>query len=321
MTSTGRTGVVVVNYGSHELLATNLAATVRSERGPRDDLIVVVVDSYRSDAERDQVRALAAASGWELVAPATNVGFGGGANLGVARAVELDATAVVVLNPDLAIAAGDLDTLVDRVRREPDALVAPRIVRPDGSPYALGTTDLVLHDGTMRASSRRPPGAEPDSYEEWLSGACLAFGAGLWARVGGFDEDYFLYWEDVDFSHRVLRAGGRLVVEHAATAVHDEGGTQDRRSARAKSETYYYYSIRNRMLFAARWLAPQTRRRWLRTAPTAARAVILQGGRRQLLTSVAPWRAGWRGVRDGIRLAREAGQPRRARNARTYASR
>ena len=44
----------------------------------------------------------------------------------------------------------------------------------------------------------------------WLTGASLAMSITLWEQVGGFDERYFLYWEDVDLSWRILQAGGEL---------------------------------------------------------------------------------------------------------------
>ena len=153
----------------------------------------------------------------------------------------------------------------------------------------------------------------------WLSGACLLVSRELWGRVGGFDEDYFLYWEDVDLSVRVSRAGGRLVVERTATAVHDEGGTQrldvpgdpldvgSSRSgvaSRGKSEAYYYYNIRNRLLFAAKHLEPRDRRRWTRTSYAGAKQILLRGGRRQFLRPVKPMRAAIRGSLDGVKALR-----------------
>jgi GT2 family glycosyltransferase len=104
----------------------------------------------------------------------------------------------------------------------------------------------------------------------------------LWERLGGFDEDYFLYWEDVDLSHRCDLLGGRLIVRADLTAVHDAGGTQDRASGRAKSATYYYYNCRNRLVFAAKHLGRRDQLRWLVRTPADARRVLLRGGRRQL---------------------------------------
>ncbi|OIQ95597.1 N-acetylglucosaminyl-diphospho-decaprenol L-rhamnosyltransferase [mine drainage metagenome] len=306
MTAAARTGIVVVNYGSHALLDANLRVTVSGS-----DAVVVVVDSYSGHDERAHIARLAHAAGWHLVAPSSNVGFGIGMNLGVARAVELGATRLVLLNPDLALSGTGLDLLLARVDADGAALVAPRIVRPDGRPWASGCVDLLLSDGTMRSSGRRAaePGHGAWGHEEWLSGACLALSADLWRRAGGFDQDYFLYWEDVDFSRRVQLAGGHLVVELDALAVHDEGSTHGPGAGvRAKSETYYYFNIRNRFVYATKWLTAPDRRRWVRTTPRAVRAVVLQGGRRQLFTSIAPWRAIFRGVRDGWGVLRSGGK-------------
>ena len=77
---------------------------------------------------------------------------------------------------------------------------------------------------------------------------------------------------------------GALVLAREAVAVHDEGGTHRDRDADAgpaKSDTYYYYNIRNRLLYTALQLDAGARRRWVATAPAAARAIVLRGGDRK----------------------------------------
>lgn len=300
-----RGAVVVVSYGSHGLLRTNLAAAVDGL-----DVDTVVVDSYSDDAERHRVSALCTEQGWHLVALDENRGFGGGMNAGVQAALDRGADAVALLNPDLTLAPQGVTRLLDAASQAGTALVAPRIERPDGTAWAAGTTDLHLDDGTMRSTARRPVPGDGRPRRVWLSGACLALSAALWRTVGGFDERYFLYWEDVDLSHRVLRAGGELVVMDDVVAVHDEGATHDDAAAgaRGRSATYYYYNARNRLLYAAVWLDRAQRRQWIARTPRAARALLLQGGRRQLVTSWAPWRAVVRGTLDGTRLLRSAAQ-------------
>ena len=165
---------------------------------------------------------------------------------------------------------------------------------------------VCLADGSMRSPRSTRP-IPPGGTHPWLSGACLALSTRLFEAVGGFDERYFLYWEDVDFSRRVVSSGGALVLAREAVAVHDEGGTQrdgDADAGPAKSDAYYYYNIRNRLLYAALHLDAAARRRWAATAPAAARAIVLRGGRRQLLHSRSSLRAAWAGTRDGLRLMR-----------------
>jgi GT2 family glycosyltransferase len=293
--------VVVVGYGSSGLLGANLAPLTRALPGA----ITVVVDNRTTDDERERMRALAADEGWLLVEPDVNLGFGPGMNAGVAAAREAGAHALLLLNPDATIEPDAVATLLGVVRADRDALVAPRILRPDGSVWFDGS-DLHLGDGRISATRKREELGVRDA-ELWLSGACLALSAELWERVGGFGDGYFLYWEDVELSYRARRAGARVLVVQEATAVHAEGGTQGaghERSGEAKSETYYYFNIRNRLVFAVRNLDASSVRQWRRASLPIAYEVLLQGGRRQFLRPVVPLRAAFRGVRDGLRASR-----------------
>ena len=306
----GKTAVVVVDYGAAHLLELNLLPLSRA----MPETIVVVVENRSTDANRRALRDLAEREGWRLVLPDQNLGFGGGMNRGVALALGEGADTVLLLNPDASIEPEAVRMLAVAVRADPELLAAPVVRRPDGSLWSAGS-DLYLDDGRIRSRARRPVGAAP-RIMPWLSGACLMISAMLWRRVGGFDEEYFLYWEDVDLSARVLDSGGRLEIVEAASAVHAEGGTSgthaDRRSGQAKSSTYYYHSIRNRLLFASRHLATDDLRRWTAVSVRVSWEILLQGGRRQFLTRRTPLVTGLRGLRDGRRIARDELRRRRA---------
>jgi GT2 family glycosyltransferase len=297
----GRTAVVVVNFASSGLVADNLAGL----EAERPDCVIVLVDSYSGDTERDRARALAVERGWVFVAPEENVGFGGGCNLGAERALSIGAARILLLNPDARLEPGALAVLEARLASDPLALVAPRVVRPDGSLWSAGS-DLYLADGRIRSPRARDahPGEE---RAFWLSGACLLLGRELWEELGGFRDEYFLYWEDVDLSWRVAAAGHPLTVCSDAVAVHAEGGTQAegrQASGEPKSDVYYVHNIRNRFLFARLNLPPATAARWRgqRLSLAIAWEVLLQGGRRQFLRRPGLlWRA-WGAVREGRRL-------------------
>lgn len=302
-----RPAVVIVNYDSAELIASNMAAL--SEQMP--GLITVIVDNYAGERARSEIRELVAARGWELVEAATNRGFGAGMNLGVCRATELGADTFVMLNPDARIARDSVDTLVGLLGQDPRALLSPRVVRPDGSNWFIGGALDVRRGRTMS----RPVRAQTSYEWPWLSGACLVTTAEVWDVLGGFDDDYFLYWEDVDLSVRAARAGVRLEVVQEAVAVHDEGGTQDRRTAgetgeRDFSDDYYYFNIRNRLLFAAKLLDPSLRRRWYLATPRETYRILLRGvGKRIFLRPWRPLRLALRGIRDALGPGRASGSP------------
>jgi N-acetylglucosaminyl-diphospho-decaprenol L-rhamnosyltransferase len=290
------TAVVVVNFGSHALIEQNLGGLDLPGAGAR----AVVVDNHRSDADAAAVAEVCDRHGWQLLAMGRNAGFGTAVNAGAAAALDAGCDVVVVVNPDLAVSAEVIAALAAAVRADPASVVSPVITKPDGGVWFRGAhVDL---DG---GRTRSQPGPGSPRTPPWLTGACLAVHRDVWQAVGGFDDDFFLYWEDVDLSYRMVRAGARLVVREDLGAVHDVGGTQHAADQRAKSPVYYYFNCRNRLLFAAKHLPPRDRWRWLLRTPADARRVVLRGGRRQLLR---PWTCVWpaaRGAAAGtVRLAR-----------------
>lgn len=292
--------VLVVNYGSHELIARNFSTLPCRE----DGVAMVVVDNFSTKAERREIRALCQTRGWDLVTSGINLGFGTGVNLGVEHALGLEPETIVLLNPDAVIDASGLRQLADEVRGDQQRLVCPRIEDTAGKVFFAGALlDMGNGDTLGAASARRRADAD---YREWLTGACLAFAPSLWRKVGGFSDDYFLYWEDIDFSFRAVQAGAELRYAPHILVIHDEGGTQQAGGQRAKSGLYYYYNIRNRMLFARTWLSGAEQRRWIRGSLRASWEIILRGGRRQLLQSLKPWRALFLGLYDGFRDVRGA---------------
>lgn len=295
MSELSRLAVVVVSYGDPALLerhTTQVAAALRHAR-------IVVVDNHSTDAHRDAVRRLCDREGWTGVFPGTNTGFGAGCNLGAAAALAEGAEVLLFLNPDATIEAESAVRLMAAVEAEPLLLAGPTVLGADGEVASAGL-DLDLDTGAMRPWRRRSehPGAET---LPWVTGACFAVTRELWERLSGFDERYFLYWEDVDLCARVQALGGRVAVIEGATAIHSGGGTQRLEGSRAKSPAYYYFNIRNRALFARTWLSQERQRSWRRGAVGAAYEILMRGGRRQLLHPVRPVSAVLRGLRDGRR--------------------
>lgn len=292
--------IVVVNYGSSALLERNLVDAARD----MPDAAVYVVDNRSTVEESRIIGELAAREGWVALLQEGNLGFGAGVNRGVEAARADGRSRFLLINPDASIDAAATRLLLEAVDGDEKVVAAPLVVDGAGRVWSAGHV-LDLDDGAThgRAWAEKHPDAR---VRRWLTGAALMINEAAWASVGGFDEDYFLYWEDVDFSLRVEDAGGRLVLVEQSRAVHDEGGTQGigDPEMHAKSPLYYYYNIRNRMLLARKLLGPETVRRWDAGSRRAAREVLLRGGRRQLLKPWRPVGAAWRGWRDGRRLAR-----------------
>lgn len=287
-------GVVVVNYGSSDLLpmALDHLAAVPS--------VVVVVDNWHSSAERRAVSSLCTEHNWTLVARAGNDGFGTAANVGTDLLLDRGCDVVLVLNPDARIGVDDCRRLAEIARQHPDSLVSPRIERPDGSTWFRG---VELRARTGRPV--RPGGTFVSAPNSVLTGACLAASSSLWRRLGGFRDEFFLYWEDFDLSARCIRGGGSLMVAEDVVAEHAVGGTQQSvdNGGRAKSHVYYRYNCRNRLVYAARNLPTAQLVLWTTHTFGESWAILLRGGRRQILTSPAVLLSAARGTAEGMAIA------------------
>ena len=226
-------GAVVVNYNAGAALVA-CVASLRSN-GVAD---VVVVDNASVD---DSLARLAEADPAVRVIPsARNLGYGSAANLGAAV---LPTPMVLVCNPDLVVANGALDALVDALVAHGDAAAAgPLLVGSDGSVYPSGRRFPSLGESighgflgsiwpsnpwTRRYRLLGADQLEPRSAD-WVSGACILVRASAFRSVGGFDEGYFMYAEDVDLCWRLRRAGFDVRYEPAARVVHEQGRSTSR---------------------------------------------------------------------------------------------
>nr|WP_281356540.1 glycosyltransferase family 2 protein [Amycolatopsis anabasis] len=222
--------VVVVTYFPGETLE-NFLDTL--EKATTRDVRVVVADNASTDgapekaAERDNVH---------LLATGQNLGYGTAANRGVAT---LDDSFgwVVVVNPDLEWSPGSLDTLLEVARRWPrGGAFGPLIKEPDGSVYPSARLLPSLGRGVGHAvfgkvwpanpwtrAYRQEQGEPVERVSGWLSGSCQLIRREAWEAVGGFDERYFMYFEDVDLGDRIGRAGWQNVYAPSASVMHIGG--------------------------------------------------------------------------------------------------
>ena len=164
-----------------------------------------------------------------------NLGYGSAVNRAVARLDDDDW--VIVANPDVQWGPGSIDALLDAANRWPRAgALGPLIRDPDGSVYPSARHLPSLIRGGMHAvvgpfwksnpwtvayrQERLEPSERPVG---WLSGSCLLVRRSAFSDVGGFDERYFMYMEDVDLGDRLGKAGWLNVYVPSAEVLHHRG--------------------------------------------------------------------------------------------------
>ena len=250
---------IIVNYNS----GAELAAALRSIADEMAGLSweAVVVDNASSDGSEAAAEAFSPQV--RLLRNAENVGFARGINQAVRHT---RAPLLLIQNPDCRLLPGALAALREVLTSNCGcAIASPRILDPDGSVQgsARGDPDLLTglfgRTGLLR---RLLPAARvsmrnvvteaairsgaPSVKVDWVSGACMLVRRDAFESVGGFDEGYFLYWEDADLCRRMRARGFHVRYVPGATAVHRVG--QSSRTAQANSvrafhaSAYRYYA-------------------------------------------------------------------------------
>lgn len=228
--------VIVVAYNS----AATLEACLTALRPQVDELgaELIVVDNNSAD---DSAKA-AAAHATRVVRSATNRGFAGGCNLGVAHS---NGEVVVLVNPDARLDPGCLQAVVAAAGDGTHGPVGGRARHPGGSfdqrctlgsprlrgavCFALGI-DTLLRGSTWFDPEHGLTELAPDAgvvAVEVVSGALMAVDRDLWQQLGGLDEDFFLYGEDVDLCLRARAAGAQPATVAPAGYTHVGGMAAD----------------------------------------------------------------------------------------------
>lgn len=218
-----RVTVVVVTYDAGPLLAECLASL--------GDTPVLVVDNGASPVSLP---------GRRVLRTGRNLGFAGGANLGL-RAVTTPYAAL--LNDDAVAAPGWLDPLVAVLDADPSvgAVQAKVLLAESGRVNSAGGVLLPDWTGADRGMGEPDDGRYDEACDvDFASGSAVLYRLAAVREAGYFDEDYFLYYEDVDLSLRMRRLGWRIRYEPASVVRHRHGASAGR--------VHPFYDARNRLL-------------------------------------------------------------------------
>lgn len=215
--------IIILNWNTADLLLQTLASVYKETSG--FDYEVIVVDNASSDDSVEKTRQNFPQA--RLIVNPGNIGFSRGNNVGLKVAT---GDYLMLLNSDVIVQDGAINKLVEFLDQHPEtAMVGPRLVNRDGSfqascrrklpnpwnsfVYLFGLKKIIKAE--YKSDSR------PEAVEETeaLSGAAMMFRKGVYEKIGGLDEEFFMYGEDLDFCFRAGQVGkiffvGTAVITH-----------------------------------------------------------------------------------------------------------
>jgi GT2 family glycosyltransferase len=241
----GRVAVIIVNWNNR---ADTLDCLASLREDSYTNKTVILVDNGSTDGAGDAVRA-----GFPEVTVlemGRNLGFTGGNNAGIHAALAAGADYLFLLNNDTTVEPDAITQLVAALDAHPQfGLLTPVIHHHDEPDRAwFSGSVLALEEGIAVHDNRRVPHrSEPPFEIPWASGCAMLIRAELMRQLNGFDDRFFLIWEDVDLCIRVREAGAAVGIVPAARIYHRVSST-----FRKLSHLERYYHVRNNLLVVLR---------------------------------------------------------------------
>ena len=217
----------IVNYNGADLTLSTLNSLL--QHTPAGTIAPLVVDNGSAPGDRQRLTAGIGERASILALP-ENRGYAAAANAAMHWAREYGAGYLWLLNNDLTFAAGALPRLIEAMASNPRAAAAvPVTLSPSrGNPVLSAGIDVnmwlgsVAHRHVGESPSRLPPTIQE---VEAVEGSAVLISLAAAERIGPLDEDFFMYWEDTEWSVRARRAGFELLMVPDARVYHHEGAS------------------------------------------------------------------------------------------------
>ena len=256
-------GVSIVNYKTATLVVDCLAALAEHAQ-PHVELRVCVVDNLSPDDSVDILTQAIESNRWrswvELVPAPANGGFSYGNNVAIKYLQTFGCDYFWLLNPDTRAQQGSLNELINYLDQRSDVgVVGSQLIDPDGTTqisafhyprpwgeFVNGSSLGIITKSFPRYVIASDLSNTPGSVD-WVAGASMLIKKSVIQQVGLMDEEYFLYFEEVDYCKKIQRNGFQIHFVPQSRVVHLVGaatGISDSRKARPRMPGYWFESRR-----------------------------------------------------------------------------
>ncbi len=243
--------VVILNYKVKKEALWCIQSVKKSDY---QNIEIIVVDNNSEDGIAKEIKNM---KDIVFIQSRDNLGYTGGNNLGIKKAIDHGADYIFILNPDTEVTKMAISSLVAESEKGRAGIVGPKIIFNDKETiwYAGGILDLANVLGGHKGVDEKDEG-QYDKIEatEFVTGGAMFVKSGVFKKIGLFDEKYFMYLEDMDFCYRAKKMGFKILYNPRAIVYHENA-----KSAGLGSSLQDYFITRNRMLFASKFLPFRTR--------------------------------------------------------------
>lgn len=248
-----KVAVIILNYKLKDLTIRCIKSVLSSSYG---NYLVVVVDNNSGDGIEKEISNMPKTS---FTQSGENLGYAGGNNLGIKKALQQNVDYIFVLNPDTEVEGKTIENLLKAAEENLADIAGPKIYFKEKNKkiiwYAGGIFDrdnvLGSHKGVNEKDQRQ---YNQNEETDFVTGAAILIKSTVFDKIGLFDERYFLYLEDLDFCLRAKKAGLKVMYLPEAIVWHSNA-----QSTGLGSKLQDYYITRNRMLLASKFLSLRTR--------------------------------------------------------------
>lgn len=215
--------IQIVNYKTKQYLI-DCIASMREELEQADfSYSFAILDNASGDDLSDIPERFPWLKNTEIIQGDKNLGFGAGHNVLAKRG---DAKYLLILNPDIQFIESDtINRLLRAIKETHSKIVGPRLITQDGVTQAWdhgGWHATAYWLGTL-LGKRSTNAATGDRCASWISGAFLLIKKSVFDLLGGFDEEYFLHYEDLDLCDRIRDVGGKILYIPSVRVTHIAG--------------------------------------------------------------------------------------------------